>query len=503
MKSFKNKHLKGLLTSICLITSLGFISNNSAIAMENSNTSAININNKYIWEKEFTKSSLIKYAKSKKINFNEDKILKVDTRKDFLQGIIDTVKTSFDADIVSQHCIATMVYNKFLGNKISFESSHGIEEMLYAMYLTSIEDENDVSKIDYRLGRSYLNGFICYQYILNVFTNDRLLWLDINNNFTQCYDKLFDVITYKINHNDTIVNNVLKRLKSAGINVSVKEFIDRITREKRENTLKNFNLDTGVTQYGTPFSKTLINKLFITTALLFSKSKNKICNNCHPLEHKILHLVSISNSKKFNKEIFDYLLPNLDSIRASFNEISNAKFYIETTINLVGENADSLSEDLINFCANMHHLLYTRDSAVRALENLIQERKIEDRERKIEAYLNCCVASFINNYSSVFKNKLYFVLQHYINENSKLSIEEKNAIFSKLHLSNDNYSVLKEILEKLSPNITLEDCVELLQKMNSICYDGYYTGLYFSLVKQVAEFLINESNVYILMKNLN
>ncbi len=36
MKSFKNKHLKGLLTSVCLITSLGFISNNSAIAMDKS-----------------------------------------------------------------------------------------------------------------------------------------------------------------------------------------------------------------------------------------------------------------------------------------------------------------------------------------------------------------------------------------------------------------------------------------------------------------------------------
>ena len=206
MKSFKNKHLKGLLTSICLITSLSFISNNSAIAMDNSNTSAININ-KHIWEKEFSTKSVKAFAKSRGINFDESKYTSdlskvinnvkhnVDGvyKNDYLKQILAPDQTKL---FVTKNAIATMLYQTLInGKEISFDA--GAKDMLYAVAGLNCEWSKTakINKEIFDRGLSYISGFVFYHMNLNVIKKTDG-W-SINTNFERTYEKLIKFLRYK------------------------------------------------------------------------------------------------------------------------------------------------------------------------------------------------------------------------------------------------------------------------------------------------------------------
>ena len=155
MKSFKNKHLKGLLTSICLITSLSFISNNSAIAMEKSNTSEININNKYIWEKEFSTRSVKAFAKSKNMNLfyqgkkgEDQQTLGYRFNENSIEDIIKNVnKINPNIGNYNKNVLAIMILNILCGQEIDF--TNGIDDIVFAFDGNrSVSVEGDLKKLN-------------------------------------------------------------------------------------------------------------------------------------------------------------------------------------------------------------------------------------------------------------------------------------------------------------------------------------------------------------------
>ncbi len=243
MKSFKNKHLKRLLTSICLITSLGFISNNSAIASKNSivvsNNNACSfvkysdIKNDYVnkkpWLTEFSEESVMAFAKSKNLNIDEQQQLDEKERtlgyrynRNKIQQIIDRINViNKKANEYDKNVLATLMLNALCGNKISFEN--GLPDIIYAIQCCQLEahvslngsdcevlkNENVRSfykKIDHtrkERGLSYIGGFISDKML-------RLLMSDVHCFFDgrQCYLDACRAFLKFIN------NDVLKRFYS-------------------------------------------------------------------------------------------------------------------------------------------------------------------------------------------------------------------------------------------------------------------------------------------------
>ena len=242
MKSFKNKHLKGLLTSICLITSLSFISNNSAIASKNSIVVPTNacsfvkysdMKNDYVnkkpWLTEFSEESVMAFAKSKNLNIDEQQQLDEKERtlgyrynRNKIQRIIDRINViNKEANEYDKNVLATLMLNALCGNKISFEN--GLSDIIYAIQCCQLEahvslngsdcevlkNENVRSfyeKIDHtrkERGLSYIGGFISDK-MLRFFMSDVHCFFDGR----QCY---LDACRAFLNF---INNDVLKRFYS-------------------------------------------------------------------------------------------------------------------------------------------------------------------------------------------------------------------------------------------------------------------------------------------------
>ena len=157
---------------------------------------------------EFTQNSVVEYAKSRGINFDDAK----DTlgyqanckELPLIIEVLDTISPICRFECLDKNCLATMLYATGIGlpiNNFGNCSSADAKKMLYA--ITNLNSGNcKKGDATFNTGMSYVNGFLVYNMCLNILTTPNCL--SIYQNFYSAKEALKDLLLRKISNDQEL-----------------------------------------------------------------------------------------------------------------------------------------------------------------------------------------------------------------------------------------------------------------------------------------------------------
>ncbi len=155
---------------------------------------------------EFTQNSVVEYAKSRGINFDDAKdTLGYQANCTNLPRIIEVLDTiPYKFKCLDKNCLATMLYATEIGlpiNNFGNCSSADAKKMLYA--ITNLNSGNcKKGDATFNTGMSYVNGFLVYNMCLNILTTPNCL--SIYQNFYSAKEALKDLLLRKISNDQEL-----------------------------------------------------------------------------------------------------------------------------------------------------------------------------------------------------------------------------------------------------------------------------------------------------------